>query len=43
MEYFYNISHQGFQNLSFKEIKKEKSIVYDVKNFLDSKHVGKSL
>ncbi|MCL7763397.1 nucleotide sugar dehydrogenase [Polaribacter sp. Z014] len=37
------VAHKEFQDLNFVEIKKEKSIVYDVKNFLDSKHVDKSL
>ncbi len=37
------VSHSEFQDLNFNEIKKDKSIVYDVKNFLDSKLVDKSL
>ncbi|QXP66957.1 nucleotide sugar dehydrogenase [Polaribacter sp. AHE13PA] len=37
------VAHKEFLSLDFAELKKEKSIVYDVKNFLDSKHVDKSL
>ena len=37
------VAHKEYLNLDFAELKKEKSIVYDVKNFLDSKHVDKSL
>lgn len=37
------VAHKDFLNLNFEEIKKEKSILYDVKNYLDSKHVDKSL
>ncbi|MEO9570741.1 MAG: nucleotide sugar dehydrogenase [Polaribacter sp.] len=37
------VSHKEFQNLNFEKIKKEKSIVYDVKNFLNSEFVDKSL
>ena len=37
------VAHKEFHDLNFEEIKKEKSILYDVKNFLDSKHVDKSL
>ena len=37
------VAHKEFLNLDFDGIKKEKSIVYDVKNFLDSKLVDKSL
>ena len=37
------VAHKEFYDLNFEEIKKEKSILYDVKNFLDSKHVDKSL
>ncbi|WP_165733008.1 nucleotide sugar dehydrogenase [Polaribacter sp. 20A6] len=37
------VAHKEFLNLDFAELKKEKSIVYDVKNFLDSKLVDKSL
>jgi len=37
------VAHKEFQDLNFEEIKKEKSIVYDVKNFLDSKQIDKSL
>jgi len=37
------VAHEEFQQLPLENIKKEKSIVYDVKNFLDSKQVDKSL
>lgn len=37
------VAHKEFLSLDFADLKKEKSIVYDVKNFLDSKHVDKSL
>ncbi|MDN3619139.1 nucleotide sugar dehydrogenase [Polaribacter undariae] len=37
------VAHKEFLKLDFTELKKEKSIVYDVKNFLDSKLVDKSL
>ena len=37
------VAHAEFQQLPLENIKKEKSIVYDVKNFLDSKQVDKSL
>ena len=37
------VAHKEFLSLDFADIKKEKSIVYDVKNFLDSKLVDKSL
>ncbi len=37
------VAHKEFLDLDFKEIKKEKSVLYDVKNFLDSKYVDKSL
>ncbi|WP_299057969.1 nucleotide sugar dehydrogenase [uncultured Polaribacter sp.] len=37
------VAHKEFLDLNFEEIKKEKSIVYDVKNFLDSKQIDKSL
>ena len=37
------VSHKEFQSLNFEKIKKEKSIIYDVKNFLDSSIVDKSL
>ncbi|PQJ72070.1 nucleotide sugar dehydrogenase [Polaribacter butkevichii] len=37
------VAHKEFLSLDFTDLKKEKSIVYDVKNFLDSKHVDKSL
>ena len=37
------VAHEEFQQIPLENIKKEKSIVYDVKNFLDSKHVDKSL
>ncbi|WP_341221464.1 nucleotide sugar dehydrogenase [Polaribacter atrinae] len=37
------VAHKEFLSLEFADLKKEKSIVYDVKNFLDSKHVDKSL
>ena len=37
------VAHKEFQKLPLENIKKEKSIVYDVKNFLDSKQVDKSL
>ncbi len=37
------VSHQEFKNLNLEEIKKENSVLYDVKNFLQSKHVDKSL
>ena len=37
------VSHKEFQNLSFEKIKKEKSIIYDVKNFLNPNIVDKSL
>ena len=37
------VAHKEFLSLNLEQIKKEKSIVYDVKNFLNSKHVDKSL
>ncbi|WP_158838725.1 nucleotide sugar dehydrogenase [Polaribacter sp. L3A8] len=37
------VAHKEFLSLDFADLKKEKSIVYDVKNFLDSKYVDKSL
>ncbi|MDG1452255.1 MAG: nucleotide sugar dehydrogenase [Polaribacter sp.] len=37
------VAHEEFQQLPLENIKKQKSIVYDVKNFLDSKQVDKSL
>ncbi len=37
------VAHAEFRQLPLENIKKEKSIVYDVKNFLDSKQVDKSL
>ncbi len=37
------VAHKEFKDLNFKEIRKEKSILYDVKNFLEPKHVDKSL
>ena len=37
------VAHKEFESLNIDQIKKEKSIVYDVKNFLSSKHVDKSL
>ena len=37
------VAHKEFYDLNFDEIKKEKSIVYDVKNYLDSRHIDKSL
>ena len=37
------VAHEEFQQLALENIKKETSIVYDVKNFLQSKQVDKSL
>lgn len=37
------VAHEEFQQLHFENIKKERSIVYDVKNFLHPKQVDKSL
>jgi UDP-N-acetyl-D-galactosamine dehydrogenase len=37
------VAHAEFRQLPLENMKKEKSIVYDVKNFLDSKQVDKSL
>lgn len=37
------VAHREFKDLDYSKIKKEKSILYDVKNFLDSKIVDKTL
>ena len=37
------VSHKEFQSLNFEKIKKEKSIIYDVKSFLDASIIDKSL
>ena len=37
------VAHEEFQQLPLENIKKQKSIEYDVKNFLDSKQEDKSL
>ena len=37
------VSHKEFQNLNLKSLKKEKAVVYDVKNFFNPKDVNKSL
>ena len=37
------VAHKEFQNLNYLDLKKEKSVLYDVKNFLDSKIVDKTL
>lgn len=37
------VAHKEFKDLNFKEIRKEKSIIYDVKNFLDASYVDQSL
>ena len=37
------VSHAEFKNLDLKKLKKEKSVVYDVKNFWNPKDVNKSL
>ena len=37
------VAHEEFQQLHFENIKKERSIVYDVKNFLHPNQVDKSL
>jgi len=37
------VAHAEFKNLDLKKLKKEKSVVYDVKNFWNPKDVNKSL
>ena len=37
------VSHNKFNELDFLSLKKENAIIYDVKNFLDEKHVDGSL
>lgn len=37
------VAHKEFQFLNYSDLKKNKSVLYDVKNFLDSKIVDKSL
>ncbi|RCS27743.1 nucleotide sugar dehydrogenase [Polaribacter sp. WD7] len=37
------VAHNEFQSLNYSELKEEKSVVYDVKNFLDPKIVDKTL
>ncbi|WP_088323633.1 nucleotide sugar dehydrogenase [Polaribacter tangerinus] len=37
------VAHKEFKKIDFKKIKKEKAIVYDVKNFLSIKDIDKAL
>ena len=37
------VSHKEFENLDLKALKKEHTIVYDVKNFFNPKEVNKTL
>ncbi|WP_159951090.1 nucleotide sugar dehydrogenase [Polaribacter septentrionalilitoris] len=37
------VAHKEFQFLNYSDLKKNKSVLYDVKNFLDSKIVDKTL